>query len=309
MNCIVCGKEIPVHRLKQGKKTCSGKCQIRTPEARQKKSQKMKELFSTEAGKQLKSNAMKKAYQNPEYLQKRSETSKQLWKNNAFRQKTTKSIKMAWSNEELKKQQSNIIKSVMTEENKQKISEGTKKGLSTATARQNLSKAQKEVQNRPEVKLRKSESTKRLWQSEQFRQKRITTMKLRGTVNSSYPELRYKSMLESLFNKVHYQYKCNRYPFSCDFYIEDIDTFIELHFHWTHGGMPYDANDNKCQELLDFWKSKSNHNYYTKAIMTWTKGDVEKLNIAKQNKLNYLCFYNNNQIDAWLKQFDIKEIA
>lgn len=309
MNCIVCGKEISEHRLKQGKKTCSGKCQIRTPEARQKKSQKMKELFSTEIGKQLKSNAMKKAYQNPEYLQKRSEASKQLWKNNAFRQKTIKSMKTTWSNEKLRKQQSNIIKNVMTEENKLKISEGTKRALSTEIAKQNLSKAQKEVQNRPEIKQRKSESTKRLWQSEQFRQKRMTTMKTRGTINSSFPEIQYKQILSSIFKNVIYQYKCDRYPFSCDFYIEDLDLFIELNFHWTHGGRPYDTNNAECQELLKFWESKSSHNYYTKAIMTWTKGDVEKLNIAKQNKLNYLCFYNNSQIDAWLKQFDTKEIA
>lgn len=93
------------------------------------------------------------------------------------------------------------------------------------------------------------------------------------------------------------QYKEERYPFNCDFYIVPIDTFIELNIHWTHGIKPYDKNDIECIEILKEWNNKAKTSkYVSNAINTWTVRDVEKLKIAKENKLNYICIYNKEEL-------------
>ena len=49
----------------------------------------------------------------------------------------------------------------------------------------------------------------------------------------------------------------------------------------------FDENNEKDVEILNLWISK-NDDYYNSAINIWTNRDIEKRNIAKQNKLNYL---------------------
>lgn len=84
-----------------------------------------------------------------------------------------------------------------------------------------------------------------------------------------------------------YQYNSDLYPFLCDFYLPDYDLYIEIQGHWTHGRHPFDENNEKDVEILNLWISK-NDDYYNSAINIWTNRDIEKRNIAKQNKLNYL---------------------
>ena len=43
------------------------------------------------------------------------------------------------------------------------------------------------------------------------------------------------------------QYKDDRYPFACDFYIPSLDLFIECNYHWTHGGKPYEGTEDDKQ--------------------------------------------------------------
>jgi hypothetical protein len=59
------------------------------------------------------------------------------------------------------------------------------------------------------------------------------TKKLNGTLNTSKPEEDlYKQLLKENENKhIYRNYKCDRYPYYCDFYIEEDDLFIELHAH------------------------------------------------------------------------------
>ena len=86
------------------------------------------------------------------------------------------------------------------------------------------------------------------------------------------------------------QYKDARYPFACDFYIPSLDLFIECNYHWTHGSKPYEGTDDDRQ-IVEKWKAKGTK-FYINAINTWTIRDVNKLNIAKQNKLKIKIFYN-----------------
>ena len=124
--------------------------------------------------------------------------------------------------------------------------------------------------------------------------KQYLTRKLHNTFNTSNAEeALYKELLLENSNKTIYrQYKDDRYPFYCDFYIVEDDLFIELNTHWTHGGMPYDPDNPLCQEQLRVWKEKAQTSkFYAQAIKTWTERDVQKLNCAINNKLNYKVIY------------------
>lgn len=124
--------------------------------------------------------------------------------------------------------------------------------------------------------------------------KEYLTKKKNNSFNTSKPEEElYKQLLEQYNEKtILRRYKDYRYPFYCDFYIIEDDLFIELNAHWTHGGKPYDPNDEECQKQLILWKEKAKQSqFYENAIKTWTERDVEKLRIAKENNLNYKVIY------------------
>ena len=71
-----------------------------------------------------------------------------------------------------------------------------------------------------------------------------------------------------------------------------VDLFIELNAHWTHGGKPFDPNDEECINKLKEWEEKAKTSeYFRVAIETWTVRDVEKQRIAKENGLNYKVIY------------------
>lgn len=126
------------------------------------------------------------------------------------------------------------------------------------------------------------------------------TKKRKGSFKQSDQEERAYQSLKEKFPDVIRQYRDKiKYPFICDFYIPSLDLFIELNFHWTHGGHPYNAEKDK--EQLEFWKSK-NSTYYDTAINTWTVRDVNKLETAKRNNLNYLVFYNEKEFKDWFEQ-------
>ena len=116
---------------------------------------------------------------------------------------------------------------------------------------------------------------------------------------SKSEELSYK-LLKEKYPDIIKQYKSKLYPFNCDFYIPSLDLYIECNYHWTHGGHPYNINNNEDKILLEKWENK-NTKYYLGAIYTWTIRDVNKRNIAKQNNLNYIEFWNITELKKWLK--------
>lgn len=103
--------------------------------------------------------------------------------------------------------------------------------------------------------------------------------------------------LVTKFNKVYYNYyDKSRYPYLCDFYIEDIDMFIELNYHWSHGGEPYNATKSQL-DLVNEWRNKG---WYGN-IKTWTVKDVQKRSFAKSNNLNYKEFFTRSSFNKWYK--------
>ena len=133
-------------------------------------------------------------------------------------------------------------------------------------------------------------------------EKQYKTKKKNNSFNISKQEIKSYNLLKEIFPNVIYQHKSKAYPFNCDFYIPDLDLYIECNYHWTHGGHPYNENNIEDQEKLNLWKSKTSK-FYKNAIITWTNRDINKLNIAKQNNLNYLVFYTMFDLEQWIKQW------
>lgn len=127
--------------------------------------------------------------------------------------------------------------------------------------------------------------------------KMLDTKKKNHTFNTSNMEEEYYNYLISIYGKddvIRNYNKDGRYPFMCDFYIPSQDLFIECNYHWTHGGKPFDENDDDCLNKLISWENKANEGseYFKNAINTWTVRDVNKRTTAKKNKLNYIEIFN-----------------
>ena len=129
------------------------------------------------------------------------------------------------------------------------------------------------------------------------------TKRLNNTFSTSKIEEEFESYLNEQQHIEHVrQYKSEKYPFNCDFYVIKYDLYIEIQGTWLHGGHPYDAEKDK--EKLEYWKSKQTK-FYDNAIETWTIRDVKKRNIAKLNNLNYLEVFSNdiNKVINCFRQF------
>ena len=136
----------------------------------------------------------------------------------------------------------------------------------------------------------------------EVQQKIYNTKKLNHTFNSSSIEEHFKNYLESKNISYKTQYKSEKYPFCCDFYLDDLDLYIEIQGNWTHGNEPYNESNKNHQEILESWKTKPNK-YYKNAIQTWTIRDVLKRETAKQNQLRYLEIFSC-KIDEVIKVFE-----
>ena len=113
------------------------------------------------------------------------------------------------------------------------------------------------------------------------------------------------NMLISVFPNTLIQYKSKLYPWWCDFYIPEIDTYIEYQGYWTHSDHPYNPSSQIDEDILNDWKNKAkNHLLYDSAIKTWTISDPLKRKTAKENGLNYIEFWNIDEVKQWLKQFE-----
>lgn len=130
-------------------------------------------------------------------------------------------------------------------------------------------------------------------------EKMYRTKKEHKTYNTSRPEEDLYLELKKLYgvDDVIRQYSDHRYPYQCDFYIPSEDLFIELNYHQSHGEHPFNPDNQKDIDLINYWRDRQNlegpHNQYWKYEETFTKTDPEKLNCAIKNKLNYLVIYRN----------------
>ena len=139
-------------------------------------------------------------------------------------------------------------------------------------------------------------------QSDKVKLKQQETKRKNRTFNVSKPEDECYKLLCSKFGieNIKRQYKSESYPYCCDFYVSNLDLYIECNFHWTHGTHLYNKNNIKDIILKCRWNQKSKKSkFYFNAIKTWSERDVKKHETAKRNNLNYKLFYNMNEFMNW----------
>ena len=125
-----------------------------------------------------------------------------------------------------------------------------------------------------------------LMSSYEMQERRYNTMKRNHTFNSSSTEEELFLYIKSRFPTVVRQYKDkNRYPYFCDFYIPELDYFIEFQGYYTHGKHPFDPNSNEDLQLIEYYKKKYGED--CQPITIWSIKDVEKRDCAKRNNLNF----------------------
>ena len=125
-----------------------------------------------------------------------------------------------------------------------------------------------------------------LMSSYEMQERRYDAMKRNHTFNSSSTEEELFLYIKSRFPTVVRQYKDkNRYPYFCDFYIPELDYFIELQGYYTHGNHPFDPNSNEDLQLIEYYKKKYGED--CQSITIWSIKDVEKRDCAKRNHLNF----------------------
>lgn len=297
--CIICGKDIPEYRLKQGKKTCCKHCQMLTPESKQKRSA-----------------LMKKRYENIETKQKISESMKKRWQDETYANNVAKGLKKAMAKPEYHEKLSNSLKAYHSSDkhqefiaamNKPETKERISKAQKARFADEEKYKAFVKTMNRPEVK----EKLRTTMMSFEIQNKINSTKKANGTLNTSKDEDLAYEMLYAIFPDTVRQYFSERYPFKCDFYIPSIDLFIEGHFGWLHGDAFFDKNNPKHLQQLEQDKANAQRlinergeqtNMYTAKIYTWTNLDVRKKQWADNHpQLNLLFFFSLWEFEQWLK--------
>ena len=160
----------------------------------------------------------------------------------------------------------------------------------------NSKKIQETCLNRYGVKsFLSSEFINSIRNNKEIQNKIQETKRKNGTFNKSEIENDIYNHIKSKYPDVIRQYKDERYPFNCDFYIPLLDLFIEYQGTWTHGKHPFDPNSNEDIELLNKWKLK-NTKFYNNAITTWTIRDVNKRKTAKKNNLNWIEFFDASKL-------------
>lgn len=147
--------------------------------------------------------------------------------------------------------------------------------------------------------------------SNEIQEKIYNTKLLNNSFNISYQEDVCFDLLKEKYSDCIRQYKSELYPFNCDFYIPSLDLYIEYngsHYHHYH---PFDINDDNDINELNRLKEKANNSnahkngkksQYDNIIYTWTILDVKKRNIAQQNNLNYIEFWNINEVKEWINK-------
>ena len=126
-----------------------------------------------------------------------------------------------------------------------------------------------------------------------------------GSFGKSKEEDKIYSLLSEKYPSTIRQYSDSRYPFACDFYIPELDLFIEYQGFWSHGKEPYDSENAEHQQKVEKWKSKRDSirrkDYYNAALNTWTIRDPLKREIAKKNNLNWIEFFTFEYFMAWFQ--------
>jgi hypothetical protein len=112
--------------------------------------------------------------------------------------------------------------------------------------------------------------------------------------------------LKEKYPRIEFQKHVKGYG-TCDFYIPELDLYLECQAIWTHGPEPYNLNNPEHIKLLREWQSKPQTrissggeevlSYYTIAIKQWTILDPKRRNWMKEHGYNFLEYFPSKDND------------
>ena len=137
-------------------------------------------------------------------------------------------------------------------------------------------------------------------QSEIIKEKIYNTQKEKDICPTSKEEDLIYNIMLTKFDKVERQYRTKEYPFKCDFYIPELDLYIEYQGYWSHGDKPYKGTPEDLK-IIETWQSKGTEKYLA-AIKTWTIFDPLKRGYAKTNHLNWIEFFTIEEFKTWFEK-------
>jgi len=322
--CLTCGKKLKYNTCH---KFCSIKCAQNNVEVRNKNKLTFFKNFNTTEKKQELKNKKCKTFnehyntdeKRKELLNSRIKTNLEKYgidyplRLNEIKEKRKKTVNEKYGVDNVSKAKE-IIKKIqkIRKEKNNEIIEKIKQTCLQKYGVDNVFKAKEIKEKIKQTCLQKygvthimklKEYSERIANSEIRKQHELETKRKNKTFNSSKTENESYQLLKQKYPDTIYQYRSKEYPFNCDFYIPSINTYIECNYHWTHGYHPYNPDNEKDKLLLEAWQSK-NTEYYKNAITTWTIRDVNKRKIVKQNNLNYIEFWNINELINWVENFE-----
>ena len=140
-------------------------------------------------------------------------------------------------------------------------------------------------------------------QNNEIRVKNENSKLANNSWTSSIPETMAYLILAQYFKDIKRQYSDDRYPYRCDLYVADTDTFIEIN-GWFHGEEPYDKDNVSHRTQLLELRSAGEGTRNCSRAYTWSISDVKKRRRAKRLSLNYLEIFVYGKTDLnYLKQW------
>lgn len=138
--------------------------------------------------------------------------------------------------------------------------------------------------------------------NEQRKLREYDTKKKNGSFNSSRQEDEVYELLKTVFrtDDIERQYRSDKYPFNCDFYIKSLDLYIEANFFWHHQDHFFDINSDEDLKIVEKWRRNISKQYRI-AEKVWTCTDLKKAQTAIENSLHYIVFWNINEVKCWVK--------
>ena len=145
-------------------------------EVRKNMSEGQKRRWEDKDNKIKASEASKKCWEDDNYREKISEKIKKKWEDDDFRERVTNRVKEYWDDESNHEKQSNISKKNWEDDSyREKVINGLKEYWDK-DKKEEWSKVQKEIQNRTDVKEKKSNTMTKKWQDEEYKSQVSNTL-------------------------------------------------------------------------------------------------------------------------------------
>ena len=197
-----------------------------------------------------------------------------------------------------------------TKEHKQKVKQSVKEKYGV----DNVSQAEQIKKKKEQTFLKHYGSTNyvtsKFYDIEQVQRKRYQTLKKNNTFSTSQQEKIILEKLQSKFTGIKTNYKTKEYPFHCDFYIPELNLYIEYQGHISHGPEPFNINNNEHLILVNRWLLKSQQknfknkkkDAYRGYVLNWVIRDRKKRKAAKENNLNWIEFFSLEEFETWFNK-------